>query len=234
MVRAGHVGVEGHDLDTGCLRLSKRRAKSRRVVSCDHDRISFGLDSRLDRRNLSSRGVGRATADDDFATEFGERGRATLVGDDLIRVLRVLRDEVDGQSLLDVRRSSGDGRGRRRRGSRRGCGGRSGRRRGSCRRRRSCSGGRRRGRGCRRGRLLGTATPRSQRHERYRERHRAEAASSRTVDHCDLLCGGCSWTVESLLVDSQGYSGGILHRSAKCGVRLVLELAAGCWRRWGE
>ena len=47
-----------------------------------------------------------AAADDDLAAEFGQRLLAALVGQHLVRVLRVLGDEVDLQALLHAARGA--------------------------------------------------------------------------------------------------------------------------------
>ena len=85
-----------------CAALVQRRAQRGRVVGGDDDRVGLGLDRRLDRRDLRGGGVRGAAADDDLAAELGQRLLATLVGEHLVGVLGVLRDEVDLQALLDL------------------------------------------------------------------------------------------------------------------------------------
>ena len=138
----GHVTSESNEttLIPADYGLRQRRAERRRVVARDDDGVSLCLDGCLDGRNLGGRSVGGATADDHLAAELGQCRLTTLVSDDLVRVLGVLRDEVDGQTLLDGRRCAArgarGGSGRRCRGSRGTRGSRCRRRRG----RRGCGG----------------------------------------------------------------------------------------------
>jgi hypothetical protein len=52
VVGAGHVGVEGDDLDPGRLGLAQWTAQGGGIVAGDDDGVGVGLDGRLDGRDL--------------------------------------------------------------------------------------------------------------------------------------------------------------------------------------
>src|SRR4029078_9454857 len=77
------------------LSLLERRAERVRVVARDHDARRAGLDGSLDSRLLRRCGVLGARLDDLLVLQFCEGDLAAPVCDDLVRVERVLRDEVE-------------------------------------------------------------------------------------------------------------------------------------------
>src|SRR6266545_3041707 len=88
------VRVERDDLRPLRLGLIERWTHGLRVVAGDDDACRMRLDRSLDRRLLSRSGVLRARRDDLLVTELREGDLTAPVGDDLVRVERVLRDEV--------------------------------------------------------------------------------------------------------------------------------------------
>src|SRR5438093_153637 len=88
------VRVERDDLRALSLGLLERGAHGLWVVAGDDDAGRMRLDRSLDRRLLSRSGVLRARRDNLLVTELREGDLAAPVGDDLVRVERVLRDEV--------------------------------------------------------------------------------------------------------------------------------------------
>src|SRR5439155_20659265 len=85
------IRVERDDLRALRLRLIERWTHGLRVVTGDDDACRMRLDRGLDRRLLSRSGVLRARRDDLLVTELREGDLTAPVGDDLVRVERVLR-----------------------------------------------------------------------------------------------------------------------------------------------